>query len=338
MSAQLAKSTRAAMREKARLRASEEVNIGRTMMHKVLDDAEKEYPFRTPAMKAKARLVRKAGGAVEMGVAGAKADARADRKPRVKKEGGGPAAPADSLGMRLYQSLPSSLRRNPRITPAELEANAAMATGVAGATGGLARLAPRVAAPLLRGTRAEGATPRVRPEPYRAEGTVNVSPSVPPIPRGSPRSLFMAANRAAELGLGNDGPVRTGPVVDPSAGMDPENLPTTLVVPPRANSAAAPSRPPPNRPRSPAMLGPETTSADRLNDLSLGMSRSRESAFDETPQNTAEMQAQRNIAARRISTLDPRDPTNTSPGNQKRGGRIKSMLKDRKSKPGKPRR
>jgi len=285
----------------------------------------------------KPRMARKAGGAVDAKVTGAKSAARADRKPRAKKDAGGdlgfpegmsPAeirkmvarnAMRDAMGMVTMGRLPSRALVAP--------SRAVTTTTAPAAASAVAPSAPSAVSTAVRG--AEEVAPRVRPAPYRAEGTVNVSPSVPPIPRGSPRSLFMAANRAAELGLGDDGAIRERPVVDRGIGTRTDRMddraPDMVVRATRPAPVAAP-----------AVSGPETTDADRLNAISLGQSRMGPIQRDEAPAGAAEAAAaQRMMERRRLIESTP--TTGGEVGTFRRGGIVKNTLKGRKSKAGKPR-
>lgn len=314
----MAKTARAAMKAKARA-------MGGAADAKPLSSAGKAV--------TSPRMARKSGGAVEAKVSGAKSAARADRKPRAKKDVGGdlgfpegmtPAeirkmvarnAMRDAMGMVGLSRLPGT---RAVATTAAPVASTAVAPAGANAISTAVRGADEVA-------------PHVRPAPYRAEGTVNVSPSVPPIPRGSPRSLFMAANRAAELGLGDDGPVRPGPDVGRGPDtrterMDNSRAPDMVIRATRPSPVAAPS-----------MSGPETTSADRLNAISAGQSRVGPMLRDEMPVGAVEAAAAQRMMDRRRA-IEAAAPTDAPLGNFKRGGNVKVALKDRKSKPGKPRR
>mgnify|MGYP003386388913 CR=1 FL=1 len=316
----MARTARAAMKEKARA-------MGGTADAQPLSTAAKTV--------SKPRMARKTGGAVETKVAGDKTASRADRKPRTKKADGG------SLGMDIWLALPPALRR--MTTPDQMARDANLATGFVGsgralaapsralvtaeAPANIARAAPSEVSTAVRG--AGESAPRARPDWYRAEGTVNVTPSLPAIQAGAPRTLFMAADRAARLRLGDEGADRERAPVDRGIGTRTDR-----------DDAAAPdmviraTRPAPE----PVAAAPaESATADRLNAISLGQSRMGPIQRDEAPMGAAEMAAAQRMSDRRRA-IEAAGPTDAPLGNFKRGGNVKSALKGRKSKPGPSRR
>lgn len=260
------------------------------------------------------RPKRKEGGEV----AGKPAAQRADRKPRA--DGGRDMTDLGYPGMTWAQVRRKMIRDS---------ANDAINT-VAGASP-ITRL-PRAAAalvPAARGavTAAEEVAPvlRSRPEPYRAEGRINVSP--PPIPRGAPRTLFQTANNLAAARVGSDGDNREWPTVGVRTDREmarPEpapSIPISMEI--RAQRPAAPP--------------PESTTADRLNALSLGQSRMGPIQAVEAPANAAE-RASADLIARRRAQIEATPTEGGVVGNFRHGGKVKNALNVRQSPTGKPRR
>jgi len=300
----LAKTLRAGAKAKAQARVGKAIR------------ARKAYlPELAEAHKAMKKVrVRQEGGKVE----GAKADVRADRKPR-KADGG-------SLGERIMNAVPRRLRN--RITPEEADVVAqsammgpTMLTGPsrAVAVGRRSRpLAEPVAEPM--GNRPMPSGPVM--------DAVEAAPRWQMDPRTAAATLGAAALASGAASPPGDTPSVAAQATEPTASFvpsRPERRPVEM--PPVAVSARA---------TRPASVPRETLSADRLNEMSLAMGQGRPDW-----RNMAEQTAASNMLARRgqiegnETTGGVSVPFDDTLLARKRGGAVKEKPSHRKGKAGK---
>jgi hypothetical protein len=304
----MAKDARAAMKAKARV-------MGGT--------ADAQPMAGSSKVVGKPRLFRKLGGAAEAKVHGAKSDARADRKPRIKKADAG--------------SVSGQLGFDENMTPAEMKKlviRNAMRDAMGMVGRGQMRRGPIASAVPI----AERATEALQSSPAGAASRILPSVRGPSGPNLSGASAPAALAGASVLGLSSDTPPtplqnvspQSMEAVDRGVGTRTDRMDNSS--PDMVIRATRPAPVP-----APAMPGPETSTDDRLNAISAGQSRIGPMLRDEAPTGGAELlAAQRMMDRRRAIEANP--TTGGVDGTFKRGGLVKSALKGHKSKPGKSRR